>query len=300
MSRSFGLLSGGLPRPGGRWSLPPSALFARLPRELTERLESGLLRSGKALLERAEPKRRPFPTTLPVLDRLLDGGVGRGETVECIGRRTSGRFSLVLATLAAATHAGEAAALVDLGDHLDPQVAAHTGIELERLLWLRPRHLKEALASTEVVLSGGFPLVILDLGTPPVPGGRGAEASWLRLARAARDHRAALLVSSPYRVSGTAAGAVFELRSGRGRWLGRSDTPRLLGGLRSRIGLEKLRGHAPGSGTSFELRLPSEALPTTELAFGASPDSAPETTRLTTPRPSRARSIAAAPPRRAG
>lgn len=166
----------------------------------------------------------------------------------------------MLATLAAATRAGEAAALVDLGDHLDPQIAAASGIELERLLWLRPRHVKEALAGAEVLLTGGFPLVVLDLGTPPVPGGRGAEASWLRLARAARDHRAALLVSSPYRSSGTAAGAVVELRSGRGRWLGRSGAPRLLGGLRSRLSLEKLRGHAPHEGTSFELRLQDEAL----------------------------------------
>lgn len=205
----------------------------------------------------------------------------------------------MLATLAAATRAGEAAALVDLGDHLDPQVAALAGIELARLLWLRPRHLKEALAGAEVVLAGGFPLVVLDLGTPPVPGGRGAEASWLRLARAARDHRAALLVSSPYRASGTAAGAVVELRSGRGRWLGRSDAPRLLDGLRSRIALEKLRGHAPRSGTSLELRLPSAALPLPSISAEAV-HSNPETTADAAPAPSRPRPLAVPMPRRSG
>src|SRR5512143_1726070 len=49
------------------------------------------------------------------------GGLPRGTLVEVVGRRSSGRFALALAALAAATQAGESAALVDLGDQLDPQ-----------------------------------------------------------------------------------------------------------------------------------------------------------------------------------
>ena len=189
-----------------------------------------------------------FPTQLDDADRLLGGGLARGEMIEIIGRRTSGRFSLVLSTLAAATQRGESAALVDLGDHLDPQSAEICGIDLERLLWLRPLHIKQALGGAELLLGAGFALVILDLGTPPVPGGRGVEASWLRLARNAQTHSGALLVSTPYRASGTAAQAVLELCASRRarhtsrdhpplrrwpgeRWTGQGQEPRLLSGL---------------------------------------------------------------------
>jgi hypothetical protein len=176
------------------------------------------------------------------LDRLLEGGLPRGRLVELIGRGTSGRFSIVLATLAAATGAAEAAALVDLGDGLDPQAAEAAGTTLERLLWVRPRRLKEALIGTEMLLNTGFPLVVLDLGQPPVPGGRGAEAFWLRLARAAAARDAALLVSSPYRVSGTAAAAVVRTRGSRSAWRGHNDSCRLLMGYRSRLTLKKIHG----------------------------------------------------------
>jgi len=38
-----------------------------------------------------------FPTAVPVLDRLLDGGLPRGQLVELVGARASGRFSILLA-----------------------------------------------------------------------------------------------------------------------------------------------------------------------------------------------------------
>ena len=83
---------------------------------------------------------------MPALDRLLDGGLPRGQLVELVGGRSSGRFSTLLAVLAAATSTGEAAALVDLGDGLDPVAALMLGTDLQRLLWLRPTTLKDALA----------------------------------------------------------------------------------------------------------------------------------------------------------
>lgn len=201
-----------------------------------------------------------FPTAVPVLDRLLDGGLPRGQLVELVGSRTSGRFSTLLSALAAATGVGEAAALVDLGDSLDPESAAALGVDLSRLLWARPARLKEALAAAEMLLDGGFPLVALDLGMPPVRGGRGIEAAWLRLARAARAHDAALLVGSPYRVTGTAAGAVLQAGRGRADWMG---SPRLLAGFTAHVELEKCRGRLPGR--SEELRLMVEDVPRPSL-----------------------------------
>jgi hypothetical protein len=200
-----------------------------------------------------------FATAVPVLDRLLEGGLPRGQLVELVGARTSGRFSTLLAALAAATGVGEAAALVDLGDNLDPESASALGVDLSRLLWVRPARLKEALAAAEMLLTGGFPLVVVDLGMPPVRGGRGVEAAWLRLARAARAHDAALLVGSPYRVTGTAAAAVLQAGHGRPAWQGESGSPRLLAGLTARVELEKHRGRLPGQ--SEDLRLVVEDLP---------------------------------------
>lgn len=232
---------------------PPSG-----PHCLRWRLESRLTTAGELLRSRAREDRPApaLPTSLPGLDHLLDGGLARGELVELVGRRSSGRFSLVLAVLAAATGIGEAAALVDLGDGFDPASATAAGADLERLLWLRPHRVREALAGAEMLVGAGFALVVVDLGAPPLPGGRGAQGAWLRLARAARDHRAALLVSAPYRVSGAAAAAVLGLR---GRCLSRRIAPRaplLVLGLDARLSLEKARGRAPGGTEALRLRFP--------------------------------------------
>jgi hypothetical protein len=239
---------------------PPAAVLSRLRAALPEELR-GRLRSARELeVERQDAAGEgAFTTAVPVLDRLLAGGLPRGQLVELVGARTSGRFSTLLAALAAATGVGEAAALVDLGDNLDPAAASALGIDLDRLLWVRPARLKDALAATEMLIAGGFRLVVLDLGAPPVRGGRGIESAWLRLTRAARTHDAALLVGAPYRVSGTAAAAVLKAEPGRGTWRGGGASPWLLDGFASRVVLEKLRGSLPGQ--SEELRLTVEALP---------------------------------------
>ncbi len=207
------------------------------------------LHTGRELIRRHAdlPADPALSTASAAFDELLAGGLPRGRLVELVGRRSSGRFSVVLSALAGATLAGEGAALVDLGDGLDPQAAAAAGVVLERLLWVRPSHLKPALISAETLLTGGFALVVLDLGYPPVPGGRGTEAVWRRLARAARDRRSALLVASPYRVSGTAAAVVARAGGGRPLWRGGRRTPRLLEGLASHLELEKRRGAGPAA-----------------------------------------------------
>jgi hypothetical protein len=212
---------------------------------------------------RAERRRGAFPTGLAPLDRLLDGGLPRGALVELVGGPGSGRFAAVLATLAAATGgAGEAAALVDLGDHLDPQAAAEAGVDAARLLWLRPRRVGEALAAAEAVLQGGLPLVVVDLGTPPVPGGRGYETGWVRLARAAQTHGGALLVASPYRVSGTAAQTVVAARPGRTVYAaGEHGAPPLLVGRETSWVLEKSRGRQGGEEERGQLVLAGAMLP---------------------------------------
>jgi len=229
---------------------------------LLDSLATAGIRSARQLVrarQEEEEEREPLATAHPALDRLLDGGLPRGQLVELVGGRSSGRFSLVVAVLAAITGIGEAAGLIDLGDHLDPADAAARGADLERLLWLRPANVKQALAGAEMLLTSGFALVVVDLGHPPLCGGRGAEAAWLRLARTARAQGAALLVASPYRVSGTAAAAVLKAGRVEARWSGSNSlqTPaaalRVLERLAVRLDLEKRRGALPGQSEAFQL-----------------------------------------------
>ena len=80
------------------------------------------------------------PSRPPVLRRLdarLGGGFPRGQMSEVVGARSSGRTSLLLQMLAAATARGELVALVDVLDMLDVASADAAGIDLERLLWIR-------------------------------------------------------------------------------------------------------------------------------------------------------------------
>ncbi len=240
------------------------ALQAALPAELRH----SLLRASELVRRRrTELREAPLPTSLDGLDRLLGGGLPRGELVELVGRGSCGRFAALLAALRAVTGAGEAAALVDQGAQLDPQGAAELGIDLERLLWLRPQNTGDSLAAAELLLHTGFPLVVLDLGLPPVRG-RVPLAAWLRLARAAATHQAVVLVGCPYRLSGCAAGAVVAGGRGRGDWSsGRAS--RLLTGLRARLYLSKRIGH-PDLGNAFTiLTLPEAAFgPTSQLETG--------------------------------
>ena len=225
----------------------PSALPASLAESLPAPIRARL-QTARELGRRSSqvPDSTAFSTAIEPLDRLLEGGLPRGRLVELIGRKSSGRFSIVLSTLAAATAVAEATALVDLGDVFDPQAAKSVGTELEHVLWVRPRKLKEALLSAEMLLGTGFPLVVMDLGHPPIPGGRGAEAFWVRLARAATAQNASLLISSPYRVSGTAAATVVQARGIRPAWSGP-----LLTGYEARWALRKMHGQ----GTDGRARL---------------------------------------------
>jgi hypothetical protein len=172
-----------------------------------------------------------WSAVLPALASLFPAGLPRGELVEITGRRSAGRFGLALSLLAAATDAGESAALVDLGDALDPQQAVLCGVELTRLLWARPRSSQQALAAAEALVGGGFPLVVVDL----------ADSHWLRLARAAQEARTLVVVSAPYRVGGVAAGVALDLGRPRMRWLGSGREPRLLAGVEAR--LEAVKPH---------------------------------------------------------
>ena len=219
--------------------------ITRLREALSHSTNHRIVTARELIRSRDHVRVERLATTVEPLDRLLGGGLTKGKLVEITARRSTGRFSLVLASLAAVTSTGDAAAVIDLGDHLDPESAAHAGADLSRLLWVRPESTRDAVVAAEMVIATGFPLVVLDLGLR-FRGRRVYDAAWVRLARAAEEHDAALLVTSPFPVSGTAADSLVAMDESRPKWQGRGRTPRILVGLTSRMTVEKQRGAAPG------------------------------------------------------
>jgi len=241
--------------------------------DLLSGLGARLTRASDLASPSSSSGREAIATTVPGLDRLLRGGLSRGGLVEISGRRSCGRFSIGIAALASATASGEAAALVDLGGHLDPQSAEAAGVDLTRLLWVRPSRLKEAVASAEMLLATGFPLVVADLGLAPVRGRFVPDSAWVRLERAARAHDAALLLLAPYRIS-SAAQTVVSADSSRAVWAGgeranvRGISPRLLCGLVSRLNLQKDSRARTGVSEPMKLSM-GETAPTPSRDCGA-------------------------------
>ena len=216
-----------------------TSLPVPLPAEVANLLfrAADLPRRGASL--RADDR---LATGVAPFDLLLDGGLPRGALVELAGR-SGGRFALVLAALAAATSRGETAALLDLGDNLDPGSAEEAGCDLARLLWVRPRRFRDALLAAETVAAAGVRLVVLDAGLA-LPSSRLRDAApWLRLARAAGPRHVAFLLSTPVPLAGLAAEALVGV-SARGLFRS-AGSARFLAGAAARLSLLKVRGGRP-------------------------------------------------------
>jgi hypothetical protein len=228
---------------------------ARLRASLEGRLAAKVMNATELIRAVENRSRDEFlPTTLRPLDTLLGGGLPRGKAIEIAGRRSAGRFSIVLSALAAATSIGEAAALIDLADNFDPQIGLANGIDLARVLWIRPRTLKQAVMAAEMIAATGFQLVVVDAGSHPIRGRRVPDASWVRLARTAEANGTAMMISTPYPLTGTATEAVVSAHTAHAKWLGRGKSPRILAGTTVAITLEKHRHLRPGRSETLAFR----------------------------------------------
>ncbi len=107
--------------------------------QLRKQIESELAGRIPAALS-PPPLRSPELISCGVaeVDALLGGGLLLGSIVELTGAPSSGRVTLALSTLAGLTRRGHCCAYVDACDTLDPLSAAAAGVELRRLLWVRP------------------------------------------------------------------------------------------------------------------------------------------------------------------
>jgi hypothetical protein len=149
----------------------------------------------------------------------LTGGLPRGCLTEICGPASSGRTTLLLAALAAATQRGECCVLVDASDALDPQSAAAAGVELDRLLWVRcgenspEKSLEQLLRATDLLLeSGGFGLIALDLGDLPLQAARRIPlTTWFRFRRAVEHTPTVLLAVERRSIAGSCSSLLIKL-----------------------------------------------------------------------------------------
>jgi hypothetical protein len=187
-----------------------------------------LLTAPLAWQSRPEPERAP--TAIASLDSAT-GGLPRGALTEIVGAASSGRTSLLLSLLAAATARQEPCALVDAEDAFSPHSATSAGVRLEHLLWVRCGHNAEhALKAADLLIQGGgFGLVIMDLGdTAPRTAHRISLASWFRLRRALENTPTMLVAVARQSNAGTCASLVVECRRTSAAWSGARGVSRLL------------------------------------------------------------------------
>jgi hypothetical protein len=183
---------------------------------------------------------RPAPemvtSGIPELDALT-GGLPRGCLTEICGPASSGRTTVLLAALAAATRRGEFCVLIDASDSLDAHSLSATGVELDRLLWVRcgecaprrhretektfketrSRHsehrLEQVLRATDLLLeSGGFGLIALDLADlPPQAARRIPLTTWFRFRRAVEHKPTILLAIEQQPIAGSCSSLLLQL-----------------------------------------------------------------------------------------
>ena len=162
------------------------------------------------------------PTGVTALDAALGGGFPRGHVSEIVGRRSSGRASLLLQMLAASTARGELTALVDALDMFDVESAAEAGVDLARLLWIRgsvvshpglcrdrnPRAMEQAVRALTLVLqAGNIGLVAFDAGEAPLEAWRRLPfTTWLRLQRMVEGRQTICVLVGTAPVARSAAG----------------------------------------------------------------------------------------------
>jgi recombination protein RecA len=237
----------------------PSGFPACRERSLSQKKASVLkhIRDSGRLMDvrpasRLEVRPRPEMLSIGIVELdAISGGIPRGCLTELFGPASSGKTSVLLTAIAAATRRDETCVLIDASDSFDPESGAAAGVDFDKLLWVRcgmkalssvfdprssapnirtddhrpitdglskptkvnERRLEQVLKTTDLVLqSGGFGMVVLDLaGIPEKFVRRIPLASWFRFQRAVEHTKTALLVVSEIACAQTCAAVVLKL-----------------------------------------------------------------------------------------
>jgi hypothetical protein len=248
-------------------------------------------------------KDRRLSSGLRSIDELIGGGIVRGRVSEITGAASSGKTSLAVSFVAAATGRGEVAAWIAAANDFDPQSFVAANVNLERVLWVscggdgksqaesserayeaiasegearaskrkfvRSAGGRELKAAEWLLAAGGLGLVLIDfgVGTRVLP-----QSAALRLARAAERSGTAVIVIAARRICGTFAALSLGLRRDRACFSRpRANAPILFDGMV--IEAQVTRNKLGGSGHSATWRTaidPASAFTQTHRREGGS------------------------------
>ena len=154
------------------------------------------------------------------LDRIT-GGIAAGVPIAFVGPGTAGKVGLALRVVAGAQRDGGMALWIDAAASFDPVAAVRAGVDLVRLVIVRPRGRDDALLAAGAALrSDGFRLTVIDTGPAIAPAPLRAD-DLAPLLPVVRGSAAALVVIAEQRASGLALPAItfervaWETRFGR-------------------------------------------------------------------------------------
>jgi hypothetical protein len=187
---------------------------------LRSQVETALAGRIPAPFVRRSVQAETAPFNIAEIDKLT-GGLPHGALTEISGPFSSGRATLLLSALAFRTAHAHACALVDGRDTFDPYSAEAAGVKLERLLWVRCRHIDQCLQATDLLLQGGgFGLIALDLSIFPPKTVRYVPLNvWFRFRRAIENTSTILLLLDQESIAGSCASLVLRLGLEPSRWL---------------------------------------------------------------------------------
>ena len=209
---------------------------------------------GADALHLARPSDSPgcLSTGFAVLDQLLNGGWPRGRLTELWGQPTSGMTTLALRALAAAQAQPGIAVYLDLPAAFDPEYAAGCGVQLSRLLLVRPvQHPIDAAGILTDVVAGGLAgIVVVNASMPlPLAERKPLLAALERTPPALARSGGVLLLLSSHQTPLTSPAAALRLRVEREAWLEAG------GGYQTRVAVLKHKAAADGGQVCLPIRL---------------------------------------------
>jgi hypothetical protein len=193
-----------------------------------------------------------WTTGIPSLDRALGPiGIPHGRLTEIFGDVSSGKTTLAFALLAACTRRGDIGAYVDPENGLFAPAAEAAGIDLERLIIVRPGTAPALRRAVDaIVRSGACAVVVLD--------GTSTDAlqthHYARLVSHAEKNGITLVVLSPGDSQPLASFASLRVRM-RGLsplWQPGSDGGDRLAGYNIALEVAKSRMSAPGRSAAIQ------------------------------------------------
>tara|TARA_Y100000590_G_scaffold468636_1_gene652319 strand:- start:2206 stop:3060 length:855 start_codon:yes stop_codon:yes gene_type:complete len=187
-------------------------------------------------------------------------GIPRARLTEIMGGISSGKMTLAVQLLKKITEQGGLAACIDMTKSLYPPSLEASGVDLDRLLIVRPTEFQSAFQSAFILLGREAFELVLILINQNIP-----RSSYLARITALISHKqvACVLLTTPqtYQHTNMRHFASLRVATSRNNWLW-SDGPlgRVLKGARLRIDIIKSRSSVPTSSFMVDFSFPGSQI----------------------------------------